>query len=256
MSIDWRPFYDSIDSGAELGEAEPAGVPYIILGGGPSLSAVDANLFLELQPGCFLVGVNSAGYLFADVSLCYAGDIQWMERFSQDDRFSLDTKRVSHWQGIDGTSEDVSKGWHRLKPSNDGVLRWPKSLKDGIPGQDNRGLEAIMLADALGASSIFLLGFDLHADIEPGKKNFHIEYPPSWQHEGRRYLNMLASFGLCLPSCGAPVYAATDIDGRRSALGDLVEHVPLSGFIRVVEERMNPEDVYVPRSDVREAPER
>lgn len=51
-----------------------------------------------------------------------------------------------------------------------GWLRWGTSLEDGLVWSCNSGLGAINLADVLGASPIYLLGFDGHG------AHFHDDY--------------------------------------------------------------------------------
>lgn len=52
-----------------------------------------------------------------------------------------------------------------------------KKISDGICGGNNSGFGGLMLAIAMGANPIYLLGFDMYIDETLNKSHFHAGYP-------------------------------------------------------------------------------
>lgn len=159
-----------------LREGAWAGRRAFILGGGPSLSSDDvARLHGELT-----LGLNMAFLYNPTATLIY-------------DKRLLDTLVDNlAWRSYTGrkfwlNSED------RTAPANYGQARqlrehrvdpaypfWSKTMNDGLYRGNNAGSAGISFVDILGASPIYLLGFDMRA--EAGKPpNWHTLYPEQWR---------------------------------------------------------------------------
>lgn len=144
------------------------GTECFILGGGPSLNAVD----VEQLRGRHVIAVNNAFKIAMWADAMFYGDLKW-PTFG---------RPVPHGQlllqfaGLKVTSVEKHEG----KPGIKAVRRFGKSY--GIsrnPGyltwNKSSGASAINLAVLLGAGRIVLLGYDMHKI--GGECNWHQEHP-------------------------------------------------------------------------------
>ena len=141
-------------------EAKWAGQDVFIIGGGNSLRErhFDWNLLKpELTIGC-----NTAFLLGPEVcKICVGGDRRWFEHFEDD---------LEKFKGVVFTNHSS------LRNSKKPWLWWIGRESVGLHTTSlgwngNTGAVAINLALVLGASRIFLLGFDMK--IVAGKSNWH-----------------------------------------------------------------------------------
>ncbi len=130
-----------------------------IIGGGTSLKKFDWNL---LKCEC-VIGCNDA-YAFGQevCDICIFGDSGW---------FELHKRALSSYKGaVFTTAPEIAKStlpwlWH--------MNRMPVGLHhDALGWNKNTGSQAINLALILGASKIYLLGFDMHLSKDK-QSNWH-----------------------------------------------------------------------------------
>ena len=157
-----------------------AGHPCFIVGGGPSLEGFD----FELLRGHKVIAINRAyeNLLFADIM--FAIDPQYYSncRAGKVGKTDAERKAISHkWSLFSGF-----KVWLDTNRTNYGDVYllphgplyesapFKNSMRDGIATGNFSGFAAVNLALALGASPIYLLGFDCkHAG---GKTHYHSGY--------------------------------------------------------------------------------
>lgn len=169
-----------------LTDGQWAGRPAILIGGGSSLRGIDWRLLADVREAGFKVlGANMA-HMKVPLDVAYVGDknvVELMQRRSGE---------LGWWRSPPAHKPAVRLLAGCMKPLCDrGALVWEgchyvyatqdlwgKSLETGIaPGECSRAL--LSLADILGCSPIFLLGFDFTG--EGGMlKNWHDYYPPEW----------------------------------------------------------------------------
>jgi hypothetical protein len=137
------------------------GEDVFIIGGGPSLKNFDWNLLEGLNT----IGCNDAYLLGSDVcKVCLFSDLKWFMNHRQD------------LEKYDGLVYGPSSDTHSLpnKPMWLNVIkRYAKGIQgDGIGWNGNTGVAAINLAILLGATRVFLLGFDMKRTREDS--NWHL----------------------------------------------------------------------------------
>lgn len=146
-----------------------------IIGGGPSVTEFDVSLL----KGEKVIGVNRAFELYPDIDVWYGMDTSFYESLRQRE-----------------FGEDKYKAWQQGKfvkvmlcpvspykfADNDlyfvrrlGEPQVSFDLDRGIYGDKNSGFGAMMLAVALGANPIYLIGMDMKVD--GSKTHFHDGYP-------------------------------------------------------------------------------
>lgn len=139
------------------------GEDVIILGGGPSLRSLSIpSLADELVVGC-----NDAyvyGPLICD--MCVFGDFKWFNKHHKA------LKAYADSGGIVVTNES-----HLIsRPGDKWIMKMPRQSsglhKDALGWNFNTGASALNLALILGASRVFLLGFDMQLDKEK-RMNWH-----------------------------------------------------------------------------------
>jgi len=129
-------------------EAVWKGREVFIIGGGPSLKDFDWNLLKsELTIGC-----NDAFTLGAGIcKICVFGDIRWFREYQT---------TLSLYKGV--TFTNVPQLFHTRIPWLWTVSRRATGFHINELGwNDNTGASAINLALLLGATKIYLLGFDM-----------------------------------------------------------------------------------------------
>lgn len=160
-----RYLYDVMSDNAWKGQR------CFIIGGGQSLKEFDfSKLRNEL-----VIGVNRA-YEKIDCTIMFAMDhsfYDWLTkgRLGQEAKDKFDNfKGFRVW--LDSGGYDYPKGIFILK--NSGSQSLACRMKDGIGGKSNSGFGALSLAVCLGASPIYLLGFDMKGKGER----------QAWWHKG------------------------------------------------------------------------
>jgi hypothetical protein len=147
-----------------------------ILGGGPSLKGFDPSLLA----GEVTLGLNWSFLHNPTAALIY--DMRLMKVLSTDQAWA-GYKGAKYWLN----SEDLSlpKNYYsdtrqiHAYPYNP-YQPWPKNLSEGIWRGNNAGTAGISFAEVLGASMIYLLGYDMRA--EAGRpSNWHDLYPQEWR---------------------------------------------------------------------------
>jgi hypothetical protein len=154
-----------------------------VLGGGPSLSSVDPYaLRNELT-----LGLNMAFLHDPTATLVY--DLRLLERINETPAWKAYRGHKlwlnSELAGI-GDGSALFEGVRILRPAsiNGAYPRWPRTLSDGLYRGNNAGTAGICLADVLGASPIYLLGFDMRAGAGRAP-NWHEMYPEEWRASDR-----------------------------------------------------------------------
>lgn len=164
-----------------------------IIGGGPSI----ARLKTELLQNENLIVINNAYKLFPNASFCFFHDEQW---FKQHERKLLETFRgriVTHHNKF----EKADKVLYLQRGSNHRLARNPKTLNHG----NNSGHGALNLAVHLGASPIYLLGYDMR--VVQNRHNYHKAHTREMKHDiYKKYIEAMGSIEL--PE-GVTVYNAT-----------------------------------------------
>lgn len=144
------------DLGAVLREGCWFGLTVWVVGGGRSALAWNPR---EAHPWPS-IAVNSAWRLFAAAgrspTLSWSADQLWLKLAARDDAY-LDAVGLRAAPGLD--MRIPSGFW--VAPVRDEVGHWARRLGDGVRVGSCSGLAAMAVADALGAATIKLVGFDL-----------------------------------------------------------------------------------------------
>lgn len=143
--------------GSKIQPVEPIwkGEPVWIIGGGPSVAALD----LSLLNGKHVIGVNDA-FKFPCTDICYFGDQAWC---------GVHKEELIQWgKDIYTTSCAQVPFVRHLNVEPFGISKSPDSLAWNL----NSGYAAINLACHLGASRINLVGFDMSFG-KNGESNYH-----------------------------------------------------------------------------------
>lgn len=142
-----------------------------ILGGGESLKNFD---FSKLK-GELVIGVNRA-YELMDCMVNFAMDYNLHGWITKGRLGKKAKEKFEDYEGypvwLDAVGYDYPKGIFILNKSNSPAFSY--SMKEGIGGGTNSGFGALNLAVCLGASPIYLLGFDMKG--KDGRQ--------SWWHDG------------------------------------------------------------------------
>lgn len=167
---DWAPPRRAFEDGAWKGRR------CFIIGGGPSLRGFD---FKRLR-GELTIGINAAWTVNPTCTLVL--DVRMMDHLED----------TPAWHDYGGTKVWLKSEPHRKHASFTNVQTvlasrlWTWSLSRGLIRLGNAGPAALNLADVLGASQVYLLGFDLKnapaPDRKPGNElagklqHWHAEY--------------------------------------------------------------------------------
>lgn len=177
-----------------LKDGEWEGRRCFIVSGGPSLKGFD----WDLLRGELTIGVNRAVEYF-DPTVSLSIDARWYE-WTTSGKLGEEAKlRYGAFNGhkvmvcgeadkaynYPATVQSIAgyPGGHRLSPA----------LRFGLGHGDNSGLAALNLALCLGASQIYLLGFDCNPNTDT-QEHFHDGYPE--MQRGCVYKKFIASFNL------------------------------------------------------------
>lgn len=165
-----------------------------IIGGGPSIKELDFHL-LENE---LTIGVNKTFTRF-NTNICYCMDLKLYEYISIcNDGDGRHREICEAWKNYKGVKVFLCPG-HRYNFSEDVfvVNRLQNkavsfNLQEGIYGGTNSGFGAMMLGIALGASPLYLLGFDMGIGRRPNKTHWHEGYP---NQDADRFNGKLKLFG-------------------------------------------------------------
>ena len=141
------------------------GAAVAIIGGGPSLSQTDVRLCRKA--GCRTIGVNDAYKFGTDIDITFFGDSEWYWGTAHHPgHFGA----LQQWPGMRITCDPRLKDEPRLiclkRWQGEGIVDFPQ-----LKLYRNSGASAIALAVMMGASRIYLLGFD--GTKRQGKHNWH-----------------------------------------------------------------------------------
>jgi len=149
-----------------------------ILGGGPSLKSFDFGA-LDNQ---LTIGINRAFQYYPNATINYSMDSDFYDKMKRGDYDKPgETPVYEQWMNFKGLRAFITP--MELKKYGSEVLLVKKlfyrsvsrDLESGIYGGCNSGLGALMLAVALGANPIMLLGYDMKMD--ENKTHWHGGYP-------------------------------------------------------------------------------
>lgn len=144
-----------------------------LIGGGPSLEKFNFNLIRNQLS----IGINKSFIQFP-TTVCYAMDIRFYDLVSFPQN-GIDKELHQQWLDYKGIKVFLR---HSVKSKFDNTVYYVPSmninilsldLRKGIWSGNNSGFGALMLACALGAKRIGLLGYDLKIQ-ERGRKKFKI----------------------------------------------------------------------------------
>lgn len=146
------------------------GQPCFVVGSGPSLIGFP----FEKLKGKLTIGCNMEFRWNPTISICQ--DVRFFKAYrNHPDYANANTLRIYFKAHPD--REDIECNHAYQIESN--LQRWSTSLCDGLVYGAQVGLAALNLADILGASPIYLLGFDCYSLGEVS--HHHNEYPKEWR---------------------------------------------------------------------------
>lgn len=182
-----------------------------IIGGGPSCEGFD---FRTLK-GELTLGINMAFVHNPTVNLIY--DLRLMEKLTVDPHWAA-YRGPKLWLNSEcpnerGRFKDVRELYesvHRVS----GQPMWSASLEQGLYRGNNAGIAALNLADILGASPIYLLGYDFKGR-RGYSANWHSSYPAEWRQEEAVYRSYADAFDTIRPSVRGRVINLNPDSGLR-----------------------------------------
>lgn len=154
-----------------------AGRRCFIIGGGESLKGFD---FTRLK-GELTIGINKSFEKCPDATVNYSMDSTFYDQMKKGDYDAISGGDLwAKWLSFKGIRvfltpmeiKEYGKEVYLVKRLFD--FKVSRNLQDGIHGGRNSGFGAIMLAVALGASTIYLLGYDMKAKVS---SHWHSGYP-------------------------------------------------------------------------------
>lgn len=178
----------------QLHDDEWLGEPCYLVGGGPSLK----NFDWKRLAGKKVVAINCAYQVLPEAPVVFSRDKRWMDTFSRQDDYR-------QHRGL--------KVYQRLEPGSYGMVHmhvgesreWGFHFHEGLVWARNTGLAALHLADILGATPIYLLGFDMKGE-NGQSKNWHNQYRSTWTHGDERYKVYIEEFVRWRPYWRGRVY--------------------------------------------------
>ena len=169
---------------------EWAGQTAVCIAGGASLTKEQ----VDMCKGHKVIAINDAYKLAPWADILYACDNQWWEW--HDGCPSFEGRKITHEQGVRWGK--LLKGEDVPKPPYPGVEIVVSSGNEGFSEELNRirhggnsGYQALHIAMSMGASTIILLGYDMHARKD--KSHWFGEHPNGKQSDSR-YANWIKEF--------------------------------------------------------------
>lgn len=172
-----RPITDAFKTGEWKGKRA------FVVGSGPSLKNFDReHLRKELTIGCNMEYVwRPTISLVQDVRL-FRGDGSLVGLKDRPDWYQSGSWPVYFKGHRDQEKIDANDFIYQAESchTSDDPFSWGRTLEGGLTYGANVGLAALSLADVLGASPIYLLGFD--CGFGPRRETHcHDSYPQNWQ---------------------------------------------------------------------------
>ena len=166
-----------------------------ILGGGPSLAALDIN---DLK-GRRVIAVNGAYKLANWIDVMFFGDCRWLNQWG---------KGLLDFAGLKVTTCEQHAGkpgiqWVKRRSSPYGIATDPAMVSWNL----SSGACAINLAVHFGVKRIVLLGFDMR--IVDNQHNYHADYPPVKKDPYGRFLRVFPKIKEDLDAKGIECVNAT-----------------------------------------------
>jgi len=143
-----------------------------VVGSGPSLKGFD---FARLN-GEFSIGCNMEFLWNPSIALCQ--DVRFFRRYKDDPQYLACESIKAYFKGHPHR-EDIEAS-DRIYEIRSAHFNWGRMLSQGLVYGANVGLAAINLADILGASPIYLLGFDCKQGPS-NESHHHDAYPEHWR---------------------------------------------------------------------------
>lgn len=161
-----------------------------IIGGGPSLETINPALL----SGELVLGVNKA-FRFCDVTLNYAMDVGFYDALTNPQRDDpAEQETTAAWNVYTGIKVFLQVNRKFKYTDNIYIIKRlinskiSRNVDAGIYAGDNSGFGALMLAVALGANPIYLLGFDMRVRLNDREvmahDNEYINHGRTHWHEG------------------------------------------------------------------------
>ena len=174
--------------------------PGFIIGGGPSLRGFDFEALRDLR--CMAINVAFKDVPWAEVA--YVGYARLLDQLADDPEWGK-------FEGLRYTRSHQTGRLQKLQPQNVNVLRRADAWQTDpsrIASLGNSGLSGVNLAEQLGWSPIFLLGFDCGGFTKSGKMaNYHDRYPDHWRKPGSLLMSKFTDgFRKVLSDITAEVY--------------------------------------------------
>jgi len=151
----------------------------VIVGGGPSLKVFDWSKLLGSPLRS--IAINGAYQSLPNATIWFTEDARVVSRFGPLEDFqSFQGIKLLHLLD-EGYLPEITPYLDQLTiiPKKQNAKFWSKRWEDGLSVSSNSGIGALNVADLLGASTIFLLGFDCRSDSST-VENFHSLYPKDW----------------------------------------------------------------------------
>ncbi|MGH8896999.1 MAG: hypothetical protein ACRDZ4_08270 [Egibacteraceae bacterium] len=159
-----------------------------ILGGGPSLNAIDP----ELLKNELTIGLNMAFFLNPTITFVY--DLNTMRRLFVDPRWKAYRGPTVWLNSEDPGARGRYPGVVELRPCEVNYQQvWSRDLGHGIYRGTNAGIAALNLAELLGADPIYLLGYDFKV-ADNGQANWHTEYGARAMQDAAVYRGYVQDF--------------------------------------------------------------
>lgn len=162
-----------------------SGKPCVVIGGGLSLK----SFHWKRLDGWRTIGLNAAFTRNPAVNLVL--DYRLMERLEYDREWSH-YKGEKVWIAYEKERRhliNAMAGVQKLKPTQE----WSKSLGDGLYRGSNAGIAGLNLACLLGASPVYLIGYDMRG--KAGRTaQWHDYYPIDWRPNETVYERYLRDF--------------------------------------------------------------
>jgi hypothetical protein len=164
--------------------------PVTIDAGGASLTQEQIDNYKD----CKAIAVNNSYQLAPWADILYACDTQWWEWHKSCPDFKgwkITHEQTKRW-------EKIEQGINVPRPPYPGIDIIVSNGAEGFSNRQDRirhggngGYQALHIAMLLGAKTIYLLGYDMHARGD--KSHWHGEHPTGRQRDGR-YIEWIRKF--------------------------------------------------------------
>jgi len=190
------------------------------MGSGPSLTADDVNMVVDARfldgPEIRILAVADAYKLAPTADVLYAPDARWWDwnQFALGIPFRRYSLQQTNYAGVTRLAPGIQRG----------IETDARFLATGGHG----GWQAINLAAHLGASTIVLLGYDMHASAQ-GQHHFFGEHPDGSHVRYDRWLPLYDD----LPGWLAPL-GITIVNATRDTAIASIPRVDLAACLQLI----------------------